>query len=245
MTNRAFQKKTSTRGVAAITTAAVFFGATMAYAPEAKAEEVTPAAKGTIGGALLGAELVVITEAIIGVRSPLAYGLGAGLGAVAGGLAGFGVERSVSDGRVPVVMLAGGIALIIPALVVTLNAVSYQSNPNAREDRAPTNSPPADPGRSGQSPVVGVDPGAAPAAPPATPATPPPSGGGTTPATKAPAVAVAPAAPPPSLISFSPNAFRLGVPVPEAHSVFSMQERRQLGMAQVTEVRLPVVNVTF
>ncbi len=240
MMNRAYDKKT--RGVAALMTAAVFFGATMAYAPEAKAEEVSPAAKGVIGGALLGSELVVITEAIIGVRSPLAYGLGAGLGAVAGGFAGFGVEQSVADGRIPVVMLAGGVALIIPALVVTLNAVSFQGNPDAKEDKAPTNSPPADPGKAGQSPVVGVEPAAAPAAAPApaTPAT--PAGGAPATPTKAP-VAAAPVVP--SLISFSPTAFRLGMPVPEAHNVFSMQERRQLGMAQVTEVRLPVVNVTF
>ena len=238
MTKRRFDK---TRGVAALTTAAVFFGATMAYSPDAKAEEVTPTAKGVIGGALLGSELLVFTEAIIGVRSPLAYGLGAGLGAVAGGLAGFGVEQSVSDGRAPVIMLAGGIALIVPALVVTLNAVSYQSNPDAKEDRAPTNSPPADPGSNTQSPVVGVDP-AKPAAP-ATPAPAAPGGGSTTPPTPAP-VAQRPA-PPPSLISFSPTAFRLGVPVPEAHNAFTMQDRRQLGVAQVTELRLPVVNVTF
>lgn len=243
MSNRAFDKKT--RGVAALMTAAVFFGATMGYAPDAKAEEVTPNAKGIIGGALLGSELVVITEAIIGVRSPLAYGVGAGLGAVAGGFAGFGVERSVSDGRIPVIMLAGGIALIVPALVVSLNAVTYQGNPDAKEDKAPTSSPPADPGKAGQSPVMGVEP--APAAPaPATPA--PPAGGGTTPPAKPSPVAArtaAPVAPPASMISLSPSTFRIGMPVPEAHNAFSMQERRQLGMAQVTELRLPVVNVTF
>ncbi len=228
-----------TRGVAALALASVVFGSTMAYAPSAHAEEVSPAAKGVIGGALLGSELVVITEAIIGVRSPLAYGLGAGLGAVAGGFAGFGVEKSVSDGRVPVVMLAGGVALIVPALVVTLNATSYSGNPDAKEDKAPTNLPPADPGQSGGSPVQGVAPAAAPAAPAA-------PGGGTTPAPQAPqAEAPKAVAPPTSLVSVSPSQFRLGMPVPEAHNVFSMQERRQLGMAQVTEVRLPVVNVTF
>jgi hypothetical protein len=233
-----------TRGVAALALASVVFGSTMAYAPSAHAEEVSPTAKGVIGGALLGSELVVITEAIIGVRSPLAYGLGAGLGAVAGGFAGFGVEKSVSDGRVPVVMLAGGVALIVPALVVTLNATSYSGNPDAKEDKAPTNLPPADPGQAGGSPVQGVTP-AAPAAPAAAPAAP---GGGTTPAPQAPqaeAPRTAPVAPPTSLVSVSPSQFRLGMPVPEAHNVFSMQERRQLGMAQVTEVRLPVVNVTF
>lgn len=231
-----------TRGVAALALASVVFGSTMAYAPSAHAEEVSPTAKGVIGGALLGSELVVITEAIIGVRSPLAYGLGAGLGAVAGGFAGFGVEKSVSDGRVPVVMLAGGVALIVPALVVTLNATSYSGNPDAKEDKAPTNLPPADPGQSGGSPVQGVAPAAAPVAP-AAPAAP---GGGTTPAPQAPqAEAPKAVAPPTSLVSVSPSQFRLGMPVPEAHNVFSMQERRQLGMAQVTEVRLPVVNVTF
>lgn len=236
-----------TRGVAALALASVVFGSTMAYAPSAHAEEVSPAAKGVIGGALLGGELVVITEAIIGVRSPLAYGLGAGLGAVAGGFAGFGVEKSMSDGRVPVVLLAGGVALIVPALVVTLNATSYSGNPDAKEDKAPTNLPPADPGQSGGSPVQGVSPAAAPAAPAAAPA----GGGGTgtTPAPQAPQAEAPKAprvvAPPTSLVSVSPSQFRLGMPVPEAHNVFSMQERRQLGMAQVTEVRLPVVNVTF
>lgn len=232
MTKRAYDMKT--RGVAALTLAAVFFGATMAYAPEAHAEEVSPKAKGIIGGALLGAELVVVTEAIIGVRSPAAYGVGAGLGAVAGGFAGFGVEQA-NSGAASVVMLAGGIALIIPALVVTLNATSFQGDPNAREDRAPTNLPPADPGAVGGSAVTGPAPAPAPAgggAPAATPA----------PAAKAPAPAPAQAT---SLLTLSPSALRLGVPVPEAHNVFSTQERRQLGMAQVTELRLPVVNVTF
>ena len=235
-----------TRGVAALALASVVFGSTMAYAPSAHAEEVSPAAKGVIGGALLGSELVVITEAIIGVRSPLAYGLGAGLGAVAGGFAGFGVEKSVSDGRVPVVMLAGGVALIVPALVVTLNATSYSGNPDAKEDKAPTNLPPADPGQSGGSPVQGVTPAAAPAAPAAAPAGGAGGAGTTTPAPQAPqAEAPKAVAPPTSLVSVSPSQFRLGMPVLEAHNVFSMQERRQLGMAQVTEVRLPVVNVTF
>lgn len=234
MTNRAYDMKT--RGVAALTLATVFFGATMAYSPEAHAEEVSPKAKGIIGGALLGAELVVVTEAIIGVRSPAAYGVGAGLGAVAGGFAGFGVEQA-NSGSASVIMLAGGIAFIIPALVVTLNATSFQGDPNAREDRAPTNLPPADPGAAGGSAVTGPPP--APAAPPA--------GGGAPAATPAPA-AKAPAHAPvqaTSLVSLSPTSLRLGMPVPEAHNAFSTQERRQLGMAQVTELRLPVVSVTF
>ncbi len=235
MTNRAYDKKT--RGVAALTMAAVFFGATMAYAPAAHAEEVSPNAKGIIGGALLGGELVCVTEALIGIRSPTAYIVGGGLGAVAGGLAGFGLEKGAAKGSASVVLLAGGIALVIPALVITLNATSFQGDPNAREDRAPTNSPPANPGSVGGTPVVGVQPAPAPAAP---------AGGGGAPATPAPAAAApAPVAPPTSLISLSPSTLRVGMPVPQAHDAFSAQERRQLGMAQVTELRLSVVNVTF
>ncbi|MBK6462140.1 MAG: hypothetical protein IPF92_14175 [Myxococcales bacterium] len=223
-----------TRGVAALTLAAVFFGATMAYAPAAHAEEVSPKAKGIIGGALLGAELVTVTEALVGVRSPTAFGVGAGLGAVAGGFAGFGVEQA-NSGSASVIMLAGGIAMIIPALVVTLNATSFQGDPNAKEDRAPTNLPPADPGAAGGSAVTGP-----------APAAPAPAGGGAAPTTTPAPAAKAPApAPAVSLLSLSASAVRVGVPVPEAHNVFSAQDRRQLGMAQVTELRLPVVNVTF
>ena len=43
-------------------------------------------------------------------------------------------------------LLAGGLGLIIPAVVLTLNAVRYTPSENASEDHAPTNAPPANPG---------------------------------------------------------------------------------------------------
>ena len=209
----------------------------------AKAEEVSTTGKGIAGGALLGAEVVVITESLVGVRPTWAYLVGGGVGAVGGGVGGFFIERAVSDGHVPVYMLAGGLALIIPGVVLTLNATRYRPTEGAQEDRAPTNTPPADPGKVGGSAVVGAETKPAPTPAPSAPAgttptpAPAPSGGGAAP--KAPEQA------PTSMLEFRPDSVRLGVPAPEVRPVFSMQERRQYGMTQATELRLPVVRVTF
>jgi hypothetical protein len=208
----------------------------LAYAPAARADEVSPTGKGIAGGALLGAEAVVITESLIGVKPTWAYLVGGGVGAVAGGVGGYFVEQSSSDGRVPVYMLAGGLALIIPGVVLTLNATRYVPSESASEDRAPTNSPPPDPGKVGGS-AVGTEP-AKPASPPAAePA----------PAAPAPAPAPAPTPAPTSMFDYSKSngTLRLGLPVPQVRQAFSMQERRQYGLAPLSEVRLQVMQVTF
>jgi hypothetical protein len=210
----------------------------LAYAPAAHAEEVSATGKGIAGGALLGAEAVVITESLIGVKPTWAYLVGGGLGAVGGGVGGYFVEQSSSDGRIPVYMLAGGLALIIPGVVLTLNATRYVPAESASEDRAPTNAPPPDPGKVGGS-SVGTE------APPAStkPAATPPA-----PATPAPAPApAAPAPAPTSMLDYSKTngTLRLGLPVPQVRQAFSMQERRQYGLAPLSEVRLQVMQVTF
>ena len=232
--------------LAALAAAAVLVGGPRA----AQAEEVSPSGKGIVGGALLGGEIVIFTEAIIGVRSGAAYALGAGGGAVAGGVGGYFIEQAVSDGRIPSYLLAGGLALIIPALVITLNQTRYLPTEGAREDKPVTNLPASDPGKPGGSAVIGAEPAATPpAANPATPATTP---GGTTPApspaqggggTRAPVRA------PMSLINFQGSGTRqlsVGVPVPEVRPVFSAQQKKALGVENSgNEVRFPVVNVTF
>src|SRR4051794_860844 len=55
-----------------------------AYAPAARAEEVSPTGKGMVGGGLLGAEVVTITESLIGIRNPWAYVIGGVVGAGGG-----------------------------------------------------------------------------------------------------------------------------------------------------------------
>ena len=160
------------RREAAALTAVAFGAATlMAHAPEARADEVSPTGKGIVGGALLGGEVVMITESLFRVENGWAYVIGGGLGAVGGGIGGYFVEQGSIDGRAPIYMLAGGLALIIPTLVLTLNATRYHPTEGASEDRAPTNGPAADPGKAGGSVIVG--PSAAPASPAPAVASPP------------------------------------------------------------------------
>jgi hypothetical protein len=226
-------------------------GAIVATPSTAQAEEVSPTGKGIVGTALLGGELVVFTEAIFGVRSTTAYLVGAGAGMVAGGVGGYFIEQAVSDGRIPAYLLAGGLALLIPAIVVTLDATRYLPAEGAREDKPVQNLPPSDPGKPGGSSVVGAE---APATPP--PATTPPAGGGTAPATPPTTPQTPPAggggtksperAPQASLFHLNEGSLRIGLPVPEIRPVLGANERVKMGVDNKgSEVRFPVVRVTF
>ena len=217
--------------------AALAVGSIVVGAPRtAHAEDVSPDGKGIAGGALLGGEVVVFIEALAGVRSSTAYVLGAGGGAVAGGIAGHFVEQGVDDGRVPAYMLASGLALIIPALVVTLDQTRYLPAEGARQER-PVQTPPSDPGKPGGAAVIGAEPAPAPAAPAPAPApTTPSPGGGTAPKASAPL----------SLFNVRGGNFKVGLPVPEVRPVFSASQKRSLGVEGAgSEVRFPVVGLTF
>jgi len=211
---------------------AALMGATVVATPirEARADEVQPNGKGTVGGGLLGAEVVTIVEALAGTRPGWAYAVGAIVGAGGGAVGGHFVDNGSTDGKVPTYMLAGGLALIIPAVVLMLNATRYQPEEGATEDNPP-GSPPAEPGAVGGSIVVGAPANAA--SPPA-PAVPPP----------APAPP-APAPPPQSLLDLHKGTLRMGVPLPDVRPVFSLTEQRQYGMHAETEVRMPMLHMTF
>ena len=47
----------------------------------------------------------------------------------------------MSDGRIPAYLLAGGLALVIPAVVIMLDQTRYLPAEGAREDRPVTNLP--------------------------------------------------------------------------------------------------------
>ncbi len=218
----------------------------------AHAEDVSPDVKGIVGGALLGAEVVVFAEALIGVRSGAAYALGAGGGAVAGGVGGYFVEQSVSDGRIPAYMLAGGLVLVIPALVVALDQTRFLPAEGARGDRPTPNMPAADPGTPGGSAVITEQAPAAPkptvppAAAPAPPATSGGAGSGGTPSSATNSRSPARASTSLSLFSVREGSFRVGVPVPEVRPVFTASQKKALGVEGAgSEVRFPLVGVTF
>jgi hypothetical protein len=200
----------------------------------AHADEVSPTGKGIVGGALLGGEVVTITESLFKVHPGWAYALGGGLGAVRGGIGGFFVEQASSNGDAPVALLAGGMALIIPALVLSLNATRYQPSESATEDKPPADVAPANPGVSGGSAVTGPPPGTDSAPPPAMPNPSP----------------VPPATPGPPLSLLDVNlpaesGLRVGVPVPQVRQMYSTLEQKTYGLPQRTEVRMPVFRLTF
>jgi hypothetical protein len=213
--------------------AAVGIATLTTFAPEARADDVSPTGKGITGGALLGGEVVTITEALAGVHSGWAYLIGGTLGAAGGGVGGYFVEQSSPNGQADVYMLAGGLALVIPALVLTLNATRYRPSEGATEDHPPADQPAADPGHAGGS-IVG--PVMTPVVPPAAPAPPKPSASPST---------LLDIRTPGGGSGSSETSFRMGVPLPQVRAMYSLREQAELGLPQRTEVRMPVLAVTF
>jgi len=96
----------------------VFIGLT---ASSASAEEPVPTGQGIAGGALVGAEVTVLTQALVGVEPAWAYLLGGTLSAAAGGYAGYVAERD-ADPDVSAWLLGGGLAFLIPTVIWVGNA---------------------------------------------------------------------------------------------------------------------------
>jgi hypothetical protein len=103
--------------------AVAFIGLT---AFSASAEEPVPTGQGVAGGALVGAEVTVLTEALVGVEPFWAYLLGGTLSAAAGGYAGYVAERD-ADPDVSAWLLGGGLALFIPTVIWVGNARETKS----------------------------------------------------------------------------------------------------------------------
>ncbi|MFT3774765.1 MAG: hypothetical protein QM820_56165 [Minicystis sp.] len=223
-----------------ILAAAAAFATTLASAGDAAAAgPVTPTGKGIVGGALLGGEVVTITMGAAGVSRGWPYFVFGGLAAVGGGVGGFFVEKATKGtadasgtvtGGTPepaLYMLAGGMALLIPALVVSLNATAYKPPESDRNEPAGN-----EPSKDG---VKVTPPGAAP----------PP---GTTrldkkvrPNREFAAIPHIPV----SLVDVYKGKINLGLPALEVRPLYSQQEMVQYGVAQGTEVRLPVFKAMF
>lgn len=116
-------------------------------AGNAHAQQASPTAKGAVGGGLLGAEAVLAVEAAFGVQSPWAY-LGGGLaGGAAGAVGGYFIERDASSARLPMFLLAAGMAFAIPTAVAVLSATSYEPPQSFEQDTPPPDEPVANPPR--------------------------------------------------------------------------------------------------
>lgn len=222
--------------VAAAAAALVAFSSTGASAQEA-ADPVSGDGKGIVGGALLGAELVTITMGIAGVEDGWPYFVFGGVGAVGGALGGFAVESADPPAEAPLFMLAGGLTLIVPALVISLNATSADE-PIEEADFPDEPAPePATPERPGTTPA---------------------GGGGSVnlgvttqrrlPPPKAPiARRSSTTAPAPRLtaVDLRQGDLALGLPAVQVTPLYSSQEIARYGVAQGTEVQVPVLGATF
>jgi len=221
--------------------------------------EVSPTGKGIVGGALLGGELVMSVEAAFEVQPAWAYIVGGVAGAAGGGIGGHFIEQQ-SSARVPMLLLAGGVAFAIPTVVAVLSATAYTPPIEYLQDLPPSDEPVAEPPAPTEpspAPVL-----APPAGAPATTSPPPPD---TTSAPPAPVNAAPPAAapaptghravrsqrrlslklPPQALLGFRDERLALGVPNVEVLHAYTRTERVMFNAPDVTEIRIPVLDVTF
>jgi len=197
------------------------------------AQPVTGTAKGIVGGAFLGAEVVMMPMGIAGLKPWWPYLVFGGLGSVGGAIGGWAVEQAVADGgpaEAPLYMLAGGLALVIPTLVVTLNATT-KSDFDDEED--PSVLPASDDGQ----PAPGAVPGAVPA------------GGDTNSITvqKTSMLRKKRARPsrPVALFDMAGGDLRVGVPVVEVRKKYSEDEMAEFGVEQRDEYHVPVFKAAF
>jgi len=206
--------------------------AALLLAPEARAvgdEEASPTGKGIVGGALLGAEVIMLIEAAADVQPAWAYVVGGLAGAAAGGVGGYFVEQD-DNARLSMFLLAGGMALAIPTTVAVLSTTAYRPPADYVQDQAPPpDEPVAEPPQPGTAPA------------------------GTAPPPTSRAPAKRPAAPPalyrpyapPALVGMGDGALTLSVPAVEVRDAYTRRELFEYGVKQTTEVRVPVFNFAF
>jgi hypothetical protein len=208
-----------------LSTSVIVFAAAVTpdIARAAGGSEASPTGTGIVGGALLGGEAVMLTEAAASVKPAWAYAVGGGLGAVAGGVGGFFAENG-GDAKLSMYLLVGGMALALPTTVAVLSASAYEPT-NYTEDRPPVDEPVAEP----------AQPSAPPAAPPA-PATSP---------TSRVIDRHAPVARMPALVGVYEDTLTLSVPAVEVRQVYTRTEIAAFGVKQQTQVDVPVLNVVF
>lgn len=102
-------------------------------APRAARADTANDVKGTAGGAMLGAEIVMLTESAFRLRPGWMYLAGGAGGALVGGYLGYRISDD-STNRPPSFLLAGGIALIIPTIMGVLTATQYEPIGSVRQE---------------------------------------------------------------------------------------------------------------
>lgn len=95
--------------------------------PAVRQPEPSADFKGAVGLGLIGAELGFVIPALAGLRGTWAYIVFPVVGAAGGALAGYyWLERGDGEPELAVAALVAGMALALPATVVTLAAMAYE-----------------------------------------------------------------------------------------------------------------------
>lgn len=210
------RRKARWLGAAAFATTA----AALVLAPESvraqEAKPVSPDGKAIVGTALLGAEVVDLTMGIIGVNAGWPYLVFGALGAGGGAVGGYFIEQETRDApEVSLYLLAGGMALVIPTIVVSLNATTYKP-------------PESTMGTSGEPADNQPSPGPAPLpAQPQSRAVPKPQRFGF------------------SLVGMREGELALSLPGVAVKPLYTRREMWTYGVAQGTEVNVPLFQASF
>jgi hypothetical protein len=206
--------------------------ALVGVAGEARADgPVTGTGKGIAGGALLGGEVATITMSIIGIEAAWPYFAIGGAAAVGGGIGGYFIETAAPP-EVPLYMLAGGMALVIPTLVAALDATAYKPPEGDLADPSVTE-PAAEPPLPGEETSSGARPSRALRAP-----------------SKALGEKTRTAFIPPALVGLrgldlDNGALALGIPAVDVRPLYSLRERGMFGVEQGHEVRVSLFRAVF
>jgi hypothetical protein len=104
----------------------------------AQSAEVAADYKGAVGLGLIGAEVGAVVPALCGLDDLWAFLVFPAVGAAGGAIGGYFAIDRAGHAELSVAMLTAGMALVIPALVVTLAATAYDpGDDEAAEAKAP------------------------------------------------------------------------------------------------------------
>jgi hypothetical protein len=218
---------------AALAAAGAMSAAAVLLAPEtasAQAAAVSVDGKGIVGGALLGAEVVDLTIGIIGVNRAWPYLVFGAVGAIGGGIGGYFIEQETRESpEGALYMLAGGMALVIPTVIVSLNATLYKPP----EGTSTTTFEPAD-NQPAQSPPA--------VQPPAPTPLPAPTSRFRL---RSPSLTQKAERLSFSLVDVNRGKLALSVPAVQVRPLYSLREVWTYGVEQGTEVRVPLFYASF
>lgn len=103
-------------------------------APHAHAQkEISAMGKGIVGLGLLSGEVVLSVEALAGVKNPWALAIPTIVAAGGGAVGGYFIDK-LDKPEVSVALLASGMALFLPAIVIAVAKTKYVSEKDLAED---------------------------------------------------------------------------------------------------------------